>query len=309
MVTTASALLALCACCGCGRLGFAEVQQGDATTAGDADDVADRCAADRPDLGTWSTPTPVAELNSVSSDEDPTPTADQLELFFVSTRDGLAGEIFRANRSTIGQPWGSPTRVLELSDPAGENTLELSEDALTMWFASGRTGGLGMDDIWVTTRPDRDSPWSAPSPVAELSSASTDRGAAVFDDGHAIIFHSDRPGGLGANDLYTATRASTADPWSPPTLLGSPNSADTEQHAWVSPCGLVLVFHTNRSGNTDLWETRRASATDPFDPPTAMTELNSSSTDKDLWMTRDRRRGYFASNRVGGNMNIYETSR
>lgn len=306
----ADAVLRVCmttlvfACCACGRVSF-DPTRGIADAPGTLD-TEDPCVADRVVLGPWSTPVRNNELSSPSTDEDPTPTADGLELFLVSSRNG-GSQIFRATRATRADAWGSPQQVPELTG-GGSGTIELSADALTMWFGSVGTGGAGTEDIWMTTRSDRAATWAQPVPVVELSSAFTDRGPSVFLGGLAMIFHSSRPGGLGGNDFYLSNRGSTSDVWSTPALLGPPNSTLSEQHAWVSACGLVLVFHTNRTGVTDLYEATRTSVDEPFGPETAITELNTPQTDKDLRMAPDRRVAYFSSN-VSGNMDIYETSR
>jgi len=82
-----------------------------------------------------------------SHDDDPTVTTDLLELYFSSDRPGGPGgeSIWRANRATPADPWGTPTLVTELSSDAADNDAEISADGLTIWIAS--TGPRA----WVTT--------------------------------------------------------------------------------------------------------------------------------------------------------------
>src|SRR4051794_7754598 len=62
----------------------------------------------------FSPPAPVAALSDPAAiDEDPTFTADVLELYFMSTRAGNR-DIWTARRTTAADPWPAPTRVGEL---------------------------------------------------------------------------------------------------------------------------------------------------------------------------------------------------
>lgn len=302
-------LAAALLCCGIGagcRIGFDP-------TAVDVDSGtrdADRCAYELEELGPWSQPTPLTTLNMTTADEDPALRADLLELFFVSTRSGTR-DIWRSTRASELDLWGAPEQVLELADAAQESTLELSPDGLTLWFSSNRPGGPGNDDIWVTTRTVLGASWTTPVLVSELSSPGLDRGMTVFDDGRSIAFHSNRAGGAGINDIYVATRPSIVDAWSTPISIGTPpNSTASEQHPWVSPCGLQLFFHSYAGSTTaKLQRTRRDSRTAAFMTPQPIVELNvAGSDDKDLRVSPSMRYAIFASTR-GGNLDLYDTSR
>jgi hypothetical protein len=82
-----------------------------------------------------------------------------------------------------------------------------------------------------------------------------------------MFFDSNRPGSLGATDLWVATRQSTADPWSPPVNLGSAvNTSSGELRPSLSFDGTSLYFHSNRSGSfgsVDIYVTTRAKVRDP----------------------------------------------
>jgi Tol biopolymer transport system component len=60
------------------------------------------------------------------------------------------------------------------------------------------------------------------SPIVELNdAAANDIQPNVRKDGREIVFSSNRGGGLGRPDIWSATRASVEDPWSAPINLGS----------------------------------------------------------------------------------------
>src|SRR5262249_20525261 len=80
--------------------------------------------------------------------------------------------------------------------------------------------------------------FSTPVPIAELASTSTDGDPYLTADQLEIVFTSTRAGGAGGEDVWTATRASTADAWSTPVPVAEVNTADNEQHPVISADGL-----------------------------------------------------------------------
>jgi Tol biopolymer transport system component len=275
-------------------------------------DAADACAAERMELGRWSTPTLLIALDSTVSEDDPTPSDDELELYFTSTRMGSLGkaDMWRVRRASLRVAWGPVEHVDELSTAQNENTPELSSDGLTMWFASDRPGGMGQDDLWVTTRPDRSSPWTAPRNVRELNTPGIERGPSIFLGGLAMIFHSDRPGGKGGTDFWITMRSSLSETatWSTPVPLASANTPGNELRGWMSPCGLELYYQADRGSGMDFYKVRRSSFDEPFGPEQPIPELNDPAYDQDLRLSPDRRHAVFSSQRSGAG-DLYESFR
>ena len=108
--------------------------------------------------GTFSSPTPVSELNSPLSDAGASVRFDGLEVFFFSRRTGGFGnsDLWTATRSTAKDPWSTPVNLGALV-----NSVELDFDPHidssreTLYFTSTRAGGLGGQDLYVTTRAKR----------------------------------------------------------------------------------------------------------------------------------------------------------
>src|SRR5260370_12853793 len=66
-------------------------------------------------------------------------------------------------------------------------------------------------------------PWSEPVNVAyPINTEFNDTYAILSRDGLTMYFTSDRPGGLGGDDLWVAKRESLSDPWQVPTNMGVP---------------------------------------------------------------------------------------
>ncbi len=101
---------------------------------------------------------PVPNVNSDSDDGQPNVSRDGLELFFYSNRTDLPGpqggnDLYVATRGSLAEPWSTPVNLgPNVNSPAPDTRPSLSWDGTTLYFGSGRTGGEGSTDIYVTTR-------------------------------------------------------------------------------------------------------------------------------------------------------------
>jgi hypothetical protein len=247
-----------------------------------------------------------------SVDDDPSFTADLLELYFCSSRirgQGLS-DIWVSRRLSPSDPWGAPEVVRELDSSSHDRTPGVSADGLTLYFGSNRPGGLGDYDIWVSTRASRQDPWSDPVNVPELSSTAWDGSPQLVASGLQLVLSSTRPGGPGAVDLYWSSRASATAPWDTPTPIPDVNSAASDSEGRLVADGLLLYFSSSRNAasSRDLYVARRSFADDPFSPPQPLTELNTPMWESDPWLSPDLRYIMFASDR-GGAYEVYEAWR
>lgn len=135
-----------------------------------------------------------------------------------------------------------------------EIRLTISPDGATaLWFSRNRPGGAGGYDIWMSRRSGGE--WSAPAPVS-FNTPQRDFDPAFSADGRFVYFSSDRPGGLGGDDIYRV--AVTADGFGDPENLGAAvNSAGNEWAAMIADG--VLLFSSNGrggAGRLDLFVAR-----------------------------------------------------
>ena len=182
--------------------------------------------ASRPSAqASWGAPVDLAEpINSAADDFCPTPVETN-GLFFVSRRviDGVTcgmGDIYFSRRDAEGS-WSEPRHFA--CAPEGPNS-GLDEQGPSyvqgrLYFSRSSTAVPG--DLFVS-RQSRPLSFGPATPIAELNDAgANDIQPNVRRDGLEVVFSSNRGGGSGGQDIWSATRASIYGPWSAPVNLGS----------------------------------------------------------------------------------------
>lgn len=128
-----------------------------------------------------------------------------------------------------------------------------------VWFSRDRPGGAGGYDIWMSRRKAGD--WQEAQPVP-FNSPTRDFDPAFSADGRFVYFCSDRPGGMGGDDLYRVPVTRTG--FGQVERLGAAvNSAGNEFAPMLSPRGDRLLFSSDRAGGNgghDLFAARRDAA-------------------------------------------------
>jgi len=218
----------------------------------------------------WETPVNVGPAVNTTSDETgPGLSIDGHLLFFRSTRPGGAGlgDVFLSNRAnpTDDFGWGAPVAlgpdVNTAAAEAGAEFLQSAEDgAVNLYFNRAPPGGTA--DLYAAAITRAGETRGPAMLISELSDPiATDQGPTLRSDGREVFFFSTRPGGIGGADLWTSTRRSVHDSWTPPVNAGAPlNSTAAEQQPSLSSGGLTLLFASSRTGGfggTDIWVSTR----------------------------------------------------
>lgn len=252
-------------------------------------------------LATFSTPRSIAELNTAGDEEDPSLTADLLEIFYNrAASNGAVADIWTARRTSSSGRWGQPAKVVTLSSSADETTPEVSPDGLTIYFASKRASSDY--DIYMARRSSRSSPWGAVQRVAALNSRADEAAPVVVPPRlSTMVFSSKRSGGAGGYDLYRADRAGASSGWSAPVALSGLNTAAGETDPWLFESDRWIYFARRRANDTafDIWIASRPDTTQRFGKPRIVSELNSARSQSDIWLSADSKTMYFGSNRSG----------
>jgi len=230
--------------------------------------VSRRVALDAP----WGEPVNLGpNVNGPGLDAAPVVSLDGHLLFFSSDRLGGQGsnDIYVARRTDKSDDlgWGPAVNlgpdVNTAGFEAGGFYLQSAEGGpANLYFARG-PNGLALDIYVAAVTADGETRGPA-VPVTELNDpdpAVNDAHPSLRVDGRELFLHSSRAGGVGGNDLWTSTRRSVHDPWSPPVNLGVPlNTAAGENQPTLAYDGRTLIFASTRAGGlggSDIWMSTR----------------------------------------------------
>jgi len=207
----------------------------------------------------WENPVNLGQtINSEAFDGSPCISKDGLELYFESRRaDGLtsSSDIWVTRRATTNDPWDAPVNLGSLvNSEALEAVPSISADGLHLYFASGRDGGFGTIDIYVSTRQTKDDDWGAPMNLGPVVNSSTYQWFPhISDDRRALFFARGYPEEVA--ELWISTRKTVADDWGSPMRL---ESIMTTTQGYGGPClvpdGSLLYFYSTSPGGYGGWD-------------------------------------------------------
>jgi Tol biopolymer transport system component len=261
----------------------------------------------------WSAPINLGPtVNSTSMDRGPAISKDELSLYFSSNRPGGFGgeDIYVSQRETRDSEWGPPVNLGPIiNTTTNEGGPAFSRDSHSMFFTSGRPGGSGGIDIWVSRREHThdDFAWQeAENLGAGVNSSAIDAGPSYFDNGEVgvpqLYFQSSRPGGPGTSNLYVSEQAADGSFGAAVLVLELSSSGETARSS-IRHDGLEIFFTSNRPGSInsqDLWVATRETVFDAWSAPINLASLNSGPVDVHPYISSDRETLFFASNRQGG---------
>jgi len=165
--------------------------------------------------------------------------------------------------------WNDTTKEWSKSKPVqgSVNTerhdavLSISPDGRSLYVYKNILGETKSGDIY-SARAGKENKFGTPKTIDEgrnVNSSYFEGSASVTTDEQVIYFVSDRPGGNGQADIYTARRQ--GDKWSKPVNVGdSINSEGDEKGVFVHPDGQTIFFVSNGHnslGSYDIFVSRR----------------------------------------------------
>lgn len=163
----------------------------------------------------------------------------QTALWFSRDRPGGPGgyDIWVSRRS--GGQW-RPATPVSFNSSGRDFDPAFSADGRFVYFCSDRAGGSGADDLYRVPVIGQD--FGAPVNLGpEVNSAGKEFAPMLSPDGATLLFSSDRSGGAGGHDLFTARRSRNGFAVAR-RLSGALNTAANEFDATFLGDGATIVF-------------------------------------------------------------------
>jgi len=273
----------------------------------------------------WSAPVNLGPVvNKGFSELAPYISKDGLSLYFFSKRPGGFGgnDIWVSERASVDDPWEPPQNLgPNINTSSDENAPTLSLDGHRLYFASDRPGGFGRLDLYVSRRHNRQDnfAWGAPVNLGSgLNTNANEAAAAPFEDDITgtitLYFHSNRPGGIGGDDIYAST-LNPDETFGPGDLVEELSSPFEDRLPCIRRDGLEIFLTSWRPGGMgwlDLWVSTRASTSDTWSTPVNLGPvINTAAVDSRPALSFDGTALYFHSNRSGGfgRVDLYVSTR
>jgi Tol biopolymer transport system component len=219
---------------------------------------ADIWVSSRQPDGSWGPLVNVgATVNSSALDASPTLSIDGHYLYFASRRPGGLGglDCWRSHRADPSDDfaWETPENLGQSVNSAFDDAdcLPVGNQNANgeFWFTSlNRPAGKGGYDIYKSDI-GPDGSFGAAAPVPELNTAGRETRLTLTGNGLTIYFTSNREGGLGGIDVWTASRKTKNSPFCAPVNLGSSiNSSADDRSPSITTNGKELYFTSTRPG-------------------------------------------------------------
>ncbi|MCX2745895.1 OmpA family protein [Mangrovivirga sp. M17] len=261
-------------------------------------------------------------VNSQYAEYVPTPTADELTMYFTSRRENTTGgnrdldgrffeDIYVVTRPTVNDKWNSPKQLPPPVNTKGHDAnVGLSFDGKKLIIYKPENGG----DLFFSEKTGENA-WSIATPFEGINSPHWEASACFTKNGEYLYFSSDRPGGFGGSDIYRARRLSNGK-WGEIENLGPMiNSSLDEDAPYIYVDNETLFFSSKGHlgmGGFDIYSTTYNPETDTWSPPRNIGyPVNTPDDDIYFNLAAGGARAYFSSFRKDGygEKDIYVLSR
>lgn len=233
------------------------------------------------------------------------------EIYFTSSRGN--SRIYEASGTPFTSLFKAETKganvntntVAALQESINDPTVNVgcvtfSPDGKTMVFAKGNTGkrkGTNDVDLYITRF--RNGQWMAPTPININQPDSWESTPAFSQDGRTLYFSSNRKGGFGGLDIYSAQLDARGRFGRVRNLGADVNTSGDESFPYMSDNGKFFFSSDGHPGYgmLDLFVMNRVNGRTVID--NLGQPVNSTGDDFGMYLFRPDR-GFFTSNREGG---------
>ncbi|WP_238354477.1 OmpA family protein [Fulvivirga marina] len=246
--------------------------------------------------------TPAAEYAPVYNDG---------ELYFTSSRGD--SKIYKATGTPFTNIYKVKTKgaridtatIKELDElinnyNINEGAVTFSPDGKTMIFARGNSGKKkGTADVNLYISSNRRDGWTEPRMLNINNPGYWDSTPTFSRDGKTLYFASNRPGGYGGTDIYSAKRNSRGRFYKVTNLGSEINTTGNEMFPYISDDGFMYFSSDGHAGfgGLDLLVAKRRNGR--IEIENLGEPMNTNADDFGMYLFKADR-GFFTSNRVGG---------
>lgn len=248
-------------------------------------------------------------VNSPGDEHTPVISADESMLIFTSRRIGSTGtqkteegkffeDIYLTRRTKDGFTKALPISK-NINTELHEATICLSPEGEELYIYRDDAGN---GNIFVSRLIDND--WTVPEKLSEtINTFYNETHLAISSENSTIIFVSDKPGGTGGKDLYTAQRLPNGE-WGIPQNMGTDiNTEFDEEGPFLHPDGTTLYFSSkghNSMGGYDLFFSEKMEDGSWSKPVNLGYPINTTDDEVYYVLSPDGKRAYFSGVREDG---------
>ena len=232
------------------------------------------------ETGSWNEPVnmgepvnapPATDVDPLRKGDDREPwiTGDGQTIYFKSDRTATTtprnnNDLFVTH--LVNGVWSTPELLPApiSTDEGNEHCPMLLQDGQSLCFASARAGGYGQSDIWCAQQ-DATGTWQDPVNQGPNINTAANEFHFTQDATGVVYFTSNRPGGFGGLDLYSAEQLGP-NTWAPAVNLGPRvNTSSADMCPALPPGGGTLTWFSDRSdssfGAFDIFWTNKTNLT------------------------------------------------
>lgn len=254
------------------------------------------------------TPTPLGPgVNTRESLEYfPTLSIEGSRLIF-TRRVNRQREDFYQSSLMPDSSWSEAKPLPGINTDLNEGAQSVSADGKYLVFTGcGRRGGMGSCDLYFSDRiGDR---WSEATNLGPaINTSASESQPSLSRDGQLLFFASNRPGGLGGDDLYVSGRKGDGS-WSQPVNLGKTINTDGNDRYpfWAADNKTLYFTSTGRPGmgGADLFKTAVNDSNRWEAPVNLGYPINTPGEETNLFIALDGKSAYFSKG-VDNDIDIY----
>ncbi|HEY0252396.1 MAG TPA: hypothetical protein VGC41_12765 [Kofleriaceae bacterium] len=257
----------------------------------------------------FTTPIALATLNTMGTERDPTLSADELQLWFASTRSGTS-QVWTATRPDRSQPFGAATLDAQASGAPTDQTGRRYQTMNGQFYgiSSLRIGTKGGFDLFIATSSGTGFGGPSNGQLSSVDDSSNQYDPWLSDDGKDL-YYALGPS-VGVEHVMRATRADVTLPFDAPVLVselelgavqGDPSLFANEQFILFSSVNPNNVT----ADHTDIWYAIRAGDGGWQAPRDLPAPINTASDEGDPWVSPDGCRLYFAAQVPGDDYDLF----